>query len=604
MIAHLAALEPTIRSSGGDVTPNIYCGILTIILFPLYLMSKRFSWKEKLSDFSILVLIFFLCNYNATNFILHGFHFPNDLPYRFSFVYSFLLLVIGFKVLRYIRDYSYKTLILTAGSLVLFCVLAQKFELRYADDFSIYISILFIIVYTIIICASISKKLSLLMTSLVVCCAVMCEVLICDVPKFAFGVSRSDYISNYDSYREAIQRIETEDDTPFYRLELNDIPSALRMSPCWYNYNGINNFSSMSSERNAAMQQKLGNFGNKINSFMYHNQTPVYNLMFDIKYVIDNNDPLKLNKTYYRYLSGSSETLTTYRVRQDSAIGYCVDQSLLKGWSTQEEVNPFENQNSFLKLASGIEEDVFERATLYTNGATNCSITSFENTGDGSISYSVFNEGSRAEFGMYFKAEKKANYYLYLGSQSNFSKADIETANYKKTQEIDSNPYILDLGLLEKGEQVDITAFIDEEHASGSNYVWAYSINDEVFERAYAKLSGIGMLQLSKFNQTYLKGEVTAQKGQILYTSIAFDEGWTCKVDGTEVKPYKINDCLIGLEVGEGTHTVELRYSQVGLKTGLIISGMSIGILVAYFVLKKVLMNVISNATDALLNHS
>lgn len=37
---HLASLEPTIRSSGESVLPNIYCGILTIMLVPLYMFSK------------------------------------------------------------------------------------------------------------------------------------------------------------------------------------------------------------------------------------------------------------------------------------------------------------------------------------------------------------------------------------------------------------------------------------------------------------------------------------------------------------------------------------------------------------------------------------
>ena len=94
--AHLAALEPTIRSSGGDVTPNVYCGIITVLLFPLYLMSKRIGWKEKVMHTVFLVVVFFMCNINITNFVLHGFHFPNDLPYRFSFIYSFVLLTCAF----------------------------------------------------------------------------------------------------------------------------------------------------------------------------------------------------------------------------------------------------------------------------------------------------------------------------------------------------------------------------------------------------------------------------------------------------------------------------------------------------------------------------
>ena len=64
--AHFACLEPTIRSSGGDVTPNIYCGIVTVILYPLYLLNKRFGWKEKLINTLLICGIFICCNFNIS----------------------------------------------------------------------------------------------------------------------------------------------------------------------------------------------------------------------------------------------------------------------------------------------------------------------------------------------------------------------------------------------------------------------------------------------------------------------------------------------------------------------------------------------------------
>lgn len=38
---HLASSEPTIRSSGTDVLPNVYCGVLTLLLVPLFLFCKK-----------------------------------------------------------------------------------------------------------------------------------------------------------------------------------------------------------------------------------------------------------------------------------------------------------------------------------------------------------------------------------------------------------------------------------------------------------------------------------------------------------------------------------------------------------------------------------
>ena len=92
MANHLASLEPTIRSSGEDVLPNVYCGMFTIILIPIFLLSKKITITEKVG--SVVFLFFMYCSFNVNvlNYIWHGFHYPNDLPYRQSFMYSFILL--------------------------------------------------------------------------------------------------------------------------------------------------------------------------------------------------------------------------------------------------------------------------------------------------------------------------------------------------------------------------------------------------------------------------------------------------------------------------------------------------------------------------------
>ena len=601
LVSHFSALEPTIRSSGEQVTPNIYCGIISVILFPLYIMNKRIGWKEKIANFILLAFLFVSFNINVLNFIWHGFHFPNDLPYRFSFMYSFIFLICAYKVFKHIRDYSYKTLVLVGGILIFVCIVAQKYDIEYSDNFTIYSTIAFIVLYTIIICASISKKLSKVMTSVVLCCAVLCEVLICDVPKFAFGVSESDYVSDYDRYQKELDYIK-QNDNSFYRTELNDIPTALRMSPCWYNYEGINCFSSMASESVSNLQFNLGNFSNKINSFMYHNQTPIYNLMFNVKYVIDNNNPIKLNEEYYTYLRGNQESLTTYKNNYDSSIAFCVNRDVYKAWKTEDYKNPFELQNEFLQLATGIEEDFFIKAKFYTNGAQNCSITSFENDGDGSISLSVFDSESSANFNTDFTAEEKGNYYLYFGSTSLFERAEIDIDGIRKIQEIDNEPYILDLGALKKSQEVNIKTYIKEDISGGSGYLWAYRLNDEAFKKAYDIINDAGMMKVTSKTDTQIKGVVSSKKGEMLYTSLAYDNGWQVFVDGVKVKPEKLNDSLLALEIGEGRHEIIFKYFPEGLKTGLVISGAPISAIALFFIIKKALIYAIKVATDKMVS--
>ena len=123
---HLASLEPTIRSSGNTVFPNVYCGILTLMLIPIYMYSNKIRSTEKIASIVLLIVMFFSFNLNFINYFWHGLHFPNDLPYRQSFMYSFILIILAYKGFKNI-DTSNKKQILTIGiSIISFIILTEK----------------------------------------------------------------------------------------------------------------------------------------------------------------------------------------------------------------------------------------------------------------------------------------------------------------------------------------------------------------------------------------------------------------------------------------------------------------------------------------------
>ncbi|MDE6469760.1 MAG: YfhO family protein, partial [Eubacterium sp.] len=65
LTSHLAGLETTIRSSGDDVLPNVYSGMLAVILLPLFVINKDIRLKEKTAYIVMLLLFFFSFNNNC-----------------------------------------------------------------------------------------------------------------------------------------------------------------------------------------------------------------------------------------------------------------------------------------------------------------------------------------------------------------------------------------------------------------------------------------------------------------------------------------------------------------------------------------------------------
>ena len=54
--------------------------------------------------------------------------------------------------------------------------------------------------------------------------------------------------------------------------------------------------------------------------------------------------------------------------------------------------------------------------------------------------------------------------------------------------------------------------------------------------------------------------------------SLPYDEGWSLKIDGEEDDYYMIGDALTGIDLTEGTHTIEMTYTPEGLWMGTLLS--------------------------------
>ena len=96
-------------------------------------------------------------------------------------------------------------------------------------------------------------------------------------------------------------------------------------------------------------------------------------------------------------------------------------------------------------------------------------------------------------------------------------------------------------------------------------------------------------MHISTFEETHIEGTVKAGAGQILYTSIPYDEGWHILIDGERVPRenyLRIGDALLGLRIDEGEHEIVMDYEPIGLSFGACVSvctliALALGLLIA-----------------------
>ncbi|MEE1504053.1 MAG: YfhO family protein, partial [Acutalibacteraceae bacterium] len=328
---HLAYLDPTIRSSGTDVLPNVYCGILTVMLVPLFIFSNKISLKEKIMSCGILGIMFASCYTNYLNYIWHGFHFPNDLPYRFSYMYSFLLLIFAYKAIKNIKEYTNRQIIGVGVATIFFIILVQEIGSKNFSETGVWICVAFIGIYCLALGILKNDKYPAIAAAALVLCSVCAEYTVANTNNYSMDQTKTNFVGDYDNFQKIKDKIDEYEGNESYRMELTALRA--RMDPCWYYYNGLSTFTSMAYESVANMQSNLGMFSNFINSYTYHRQTPVYNSFFALDYVVDNYTGSKasMNTKFYKELF-TVDKYTAYENLYQLPIAFRVNEEI-RMWS-------------------------------------------------------------------------------------------------------------------------------------------------------------------------------------------------------------------------------------------------------------------------------
>ena len=531
MIArHLPAVETEI---GLDHWPNIYCGVAILIFFLLYLGCRKIRQRDKIVMCSLLLFFYASFSINVLNFIWHGFHYPNSLPCRQSFIYIFLILTAGYHAYIYLHEIPWKHVVTAFFATVIFVIMAQKLITDDAFHFSIfYVAIIFLAVYTGLISLyqrGINRNLLVLLALGVVALEAAVNTTVTSVTT----TSRTNYVKDNKASIDLTEGLLPNPD--FYRVE--KVTRKTKNDGAWMNFPSVSLFSSTANADLSKFFKKLG-CESSTNAYSITGSTPLVDALFAVKYAL------------YSEETGENEVSSLVSVQDDMqlwknnyalSLGFMMPYDVENNWQL-ELTNPAEVQND-LSVVLGASPVLSE----------------------------VPSEVKGKSFT--FTPDKDGDYYVFV---SNKKVEKVAALLGEKTKNFDnvSRGYLLELGYLKSGEEVTLRNDDNDQDLIAS----AYRFLPEGLESVYQVLNK-NSLKLTKWTDTQIKGTVDAEKAGLLYLSIPFDKGWSVKIDGKEAEPYKIFDTFLSVHMTAGTHEVSLEYMPEGLKAGGMITGGSILIL-------------------------
>ena len=531
--------------TGNDHWPNLYAGAFSLFLVWIYVLNRRISWKEKAPR--IAMLVFFLVSFaeNQLDYIWHGMHFPQALPGRQSFLYSFVLLSMGFAAVRKRKGTRIWNIAVAAiVSMALLLVAGWYGDETVTEPVSLVITALFICVYAVafVLTKITGKKKRLAFAQFAVFVAV--AELAVNMAATGFGttsrVAYTEKQSDYEKLLEMAKEDNEETGSGFYRVE--DTGRKTKNDDSLYGYASATIFSSLMNLDVSHLFQSLFMEGGK-NFYCYNGATPLSSSLFSVKYMLSDN---ALEESPYRTLVGGSGKSFLYRNNFSLPLGFVMDEQAIADWNVST-ADRMASLNSFAS-ALGAEGQMLYPATYVTDA----------NAGDTTIDI--------AEDGYYY-----ADYESCTSDTLTVNRSDGWTKQYSKT----SHRYLIELGECKAG---------DEIHILNSNMesieFEVYQLNEKVVQQAFDTLNAQTM-QLTDMTDRKIEGKIQVQNAGRLVLSVPADEGWTLYVDGKETEIEPLADALVGVHLEKGRHTIKLCYTTPGVKAG---AGFSLGAVVLFMI--------------------
>ena len=580
------SIEPTFKEG----LPNVYCGIFSIMLMFLYLLAKEIKLRDKLC--AVFLLLFFNVSFiiRQLDYIWHGFHFTNMIPYRFSFLYSFVVLYMAYRAWLMRKHFSgWKILFATALTLlILSCSEELKstvpLELGAAKlEFPLYIvyNLAFVVLYLLSLLYGrtlekvpedatprekrliLQKNEKTRQMSSWLLLGIMGIELVANLVCFGLyfpGTGASNYPRG-TTYTESVIRYmhEREEDNPFFRAEtthsqtLND--GALN------GYNGVSAFTSSANVKTTLFMQALG-YGakNTYNRYLFEESSPVANLFLGLKYMIDRDGKDKTS-AYFAEKNHFGDT-TLLENRYYLPLGFLAKEELAE-YPFSTNGNAFQFQNGLFTAATGVNKDVWYRIPGANLELIPTDVNITEDNGSGYIKYKDTQNKSQVIFRYTVQQDGFLCIHLNLPKRNDYYVSINGVEKYKETISL---PQMMAVGDVLAGDTVEIRIVCKADENSTMT-VDAAVLDSFVFQQGYDVLN-TSPLELTRFENTRLEGTVDCKWDGLLYTSIPQNGNWKVMVDGEEAEVKLVGDCMVAVELTEGSHNLTFTYENRAFALG------------------------------------
>ena len=543
--------------------PLIYCGVLTLMLAGYWFLVGGTKRKEKFAYLLLLFLLVMSLSHYNLNAIWHGFAIPGGSPYRYSFIYIFLMLLIAckgyLKLESRMQKEKYRKIIMGAIGIALTIILiVERNRIQQERRGGVFIlNIIFIWSYFIIVLLNKTKM------QVMICMCIMCVELICNAGYLYLfseayqGETIAEYKDYYQKIMPFIQMIKADD--TFYRTILNGKAKRTENDSFMFNLYGLDSYTSVENIDTMKMAKSMGVNANMLFGIHYNNGTTTAGeSLLGVKYYVTS----EMQKNGFQLLKNQNG-FYLYENFNVLPLAFLTDVSVLEIDNIDGSVFDYLNK-IYQSICTNENRMIYEGVNRKVVDTKQCVQTvkgyqSIEGSDEAWVEYQI---------------EVDSNKYIYLQyMDTGASRAELLFNNKSIKLEEQQKNFVKDLGLITPKDCVKLRFYIEDGQTFLPEYLLVYEEQREILA-SYANAVKNQNVNIRMETDSEIMIECTNRESETMYLmcSIPYDKGWHIEIDGNETDPKKVAGHFLAIPVEQGTHKVELQYLPKGLCSGVLIS--------------------------------
>ncbi len=597
--------------------PYIFCGISALFLFLLFFFNKTISKKLKkaIAGVSIAFLLSFMVPF--LNRAWHLFDDPNWFNFRYSYLFSFVMILVAFYSFLHINGADKKAFTCAYGVIIGFCVISQSFGEMTKKGNIFFATILFLSLEAALLYGLTMENWPEQISNLrrfgagFLVAIILVEMVIFNTQRYIPNVI--GMANDADQYPTMLDHLDTLteniDRSTWSRTELEHSWDAFitpNTLPSYINTNSLSSFASMANKKANHLMKQFGYDTNYNYFFVNHVNTidPV-DAMFGVRYVVSGKESLselnfiaKEDDSYFLYenpyalpiaylVEPNAGDFDAYALEKDLKVKdyFAFQENWIQSLSGLNASDIYDTFNAEWTVLNGERSDVppMEDEKVVKEMENSLNQEPYPYKSDDLLFFYKNNDRTYLTLRTELTITDDAPLYFLVPYAALQAEAEIYVNN-EQIGEHGSSYYsrILALGSYSIGQKITVDLRVKSDAMACYEPIFAYC-HIENFAPHYEKLTKT--VQDFVVENGHVTFTTSADTDQLLFTTIPFENGWEAWVDGQKVDLVAYQDALISMPMPSGTHTIELRFTPPGFKVGVATSVVGVILFVAISIL-------------------